>query len=71
MINLLRQFVEAMKGCSVMVPEYRLYPWDTVECSGSKLARTPVSKTLWINLVDASACRSERVQRPQSSSPSS
>ena len=48
-----RQLVEAMTGSSLMLPEHRLYPWDTVVCCGSRLARTPVSRTLRINLVHA------------------
>ena len=42
-------------GSSLMVAERRLNPWDTVVCCGNKLARTPVSRTLWINLVHAAA----------------
>ena len=30
-----------MAGSPLMVPERRLYPWDTVVRCGSKLARTP------------------------------
>ena len=44
-----------------MVPERRLYPWDTVVLCGSKLARTPVSRTVWTNLVYAAARRSENL----------
>ena len=50
-----------MAGSSLMVAERRLYPWETVVRCGSKLARTPMSRTLWINLVHAAARRSERV----------
>ena len=65
-----RRLVEAMAGSSLKVPERRLYPWDTVVRCGSRLARTPVSRTLWINLVHAEVRRSERVRRPQCTSAS-
>ena len=36
-----------------MVPVRKLYSWDTAVRCASKLATTPVSQTLWINLVHA------------------
>ena len=47
-------------GYSLMVPDSRLLSWDTVVRCGSKLGRTPVSRTLWINLVHAVARQSKR-----------
>ena len=59
-----------MTESSPMVPKHRLYPWDTVVRCGSKLARTPVPRTLWINLARTAARRFEKVQRPQCTSAS-